>query len=148
MGVLSLDLDHFKAVNDEHGHLAGDRVLRETALVVRTALREGDVLIRTGGEEFLVLLPGASAADVSEIGERIRLAVASARVPVATTEVSVTVSLGGASTTDRSISSTEMLLATSDAALYASKHSGRNRLTVAPSDDVSIGATVPTLWTS
>ena len=143
VGVLSLDLDHFKAINDEHGHLVGDRVLRETALIVRTALREGDVLVRTGGEEFLVILPGASAADVGEIGERIRCVVAAAYVPVTGTEVRVTVSLGGASTTDRSITSTEMLLGVSDAALYASKHSGRNRVTVTSSDGAATVTTVP-----
>ena len=143
VGVLALDLDHFKAINDEHGHLTGDRVLRETALIVRTALREGDVLIRTGGEEFLVLLPGASVADVAEIGERIRCVVAAARVPVVTTEVRVTVSLGGASTTDRSITSSEMLLETADAALYASKHSGRNRVTVTATDPAGPASPVP-----
>ena len=59
LGILMLDLDHFKAINDTYGHLVGDRVLRAVATACRRVVREGDILIRYGGEEFLVLLPGA-----------------------------------------------------------------------------------------
>ncbi|WP_380163350.1 diguanylate cyclase [Jannaschia sp. R86511] len=131
VGVLSLDLDHFKAINDDYGHLAGDRVLHETATAVRAVLREGDVLIRTGGEEFLVLMPGAGTDDVHRIGERMRQSVAAIRIPHADTCITVTASLGGASTTDTSIDSSDTLLARSDDALYVSKRSGRDRLTMA-----------------
>ena len=72
--VIMVDLDDFKAVNDGHGHLVGDRILRAVAQTCRRVIREGDVLIRYGGEEFLVLLPGAGRDDIAEIGERIRLA--------------------------------------------------------------------------
>ena len=75
LGILMLDLDHFKAVNDIYGHLVGDRVLRAVARACRRVIREGDVLVRYGGEEFLVLLPGAGVDDVMQIGERIRRAV-------------------------------------------------------------------------
>ncbi|WP_380163434.1 diguanylate cyclase [Jannaschia sp. R86511] len=130
VGVLSLDLDHFKAINDSYGHLAGDRVLRETAIAARAVLREGDVLIRTGGEEFLTLLPGASTDDVRRIGERMRQSVADIRIPHADTYLTVTASLGGASTTDTTIDSCDTLIARSDDALYVSKRSGRDRLTI------------------
>ena len=129
--MLSLDLDHFKAINDNHGHLAGDRVLHETAIAVRAVLREGDVLIRTGGEEFLILLPGAGTDDVHRIGERMRQSVAAIRIPHADTCITVTTSLGGASTTDTTIDSSDTLIARSDDALYVSKRSGRDRLTMA-----------------
>ncbi len=130
VGVLSLDLDHFKSVNDDHGHLVGDRVLHEIATVARAALREGDVLIRTGGEEFLVLLPGASSEDVCRLGERIRQSVAALRIPLGDGWLSVTASLGGASTTDSSIVSPDELVSRSDEALYVSKRSGRDRVTM------------------
>ncbi len=130
VGVLSLDLDHFKSVNDDHGHLVGDRVLHEVATVARATLREGDVLIRTGGEEFLVLLPGASGDDVRQLGERIRLSVAAIRIPLGDGWISVTASLGGASTTDSSIVSPDELVSRSDEALYVSKRSGRDRVTM------------------
>lgn len=70
VGVLSLDLDHFKSINDDHGHLVGDRVLHEVAVVVLATLRDGDVLVRTGGEEFLVLLPGVGTEELGGLGEQ------------------------------------------------------------------------------
>ena len=72
LGVIMVDIDHFKRVNDVHGHLTGDVVLKNTADTVSSALRRDDFLIRYGGEEFLAVLPGAAAADVHVIAERIR----------------------------------------------------------------------------
>jgi two-component system cell cycle response regulator len=128
LGVLTLDLDHFKSVNDTQGHLMGDKVLRQTVSVSRLVLRDGDVLIRMGGEEFLVVLPGAGQHDVRTIGERIRRAVADA----GTGAQSVTVSLGGACLPDTPADSPEQLLAAADEALYTSKNSGRNKLSMHP----------------
>ncbi len=70
LGAFMIDLDHFKAVNDTYGHPVGDKVLRAAARAARRVIREGDVLVRYGGEEFLVILPGASRADLAEVGER------------------------------------------------------------------------------
>ena len=125
-----LDLDHFKSINDTYGHLAGDRILRAVSKTCRRVLREGDVLVRYGGEEFLVILPGAGANDVLEIGERIRRAVGETTVPEGDQRLGVTVSVGGAQY-QSSIDSPEMLLSSVDAALYDAKETGRNRLVVA-----------------
>ena len=130
LGVLMLDLDHFKAVNDTYGHLVGDRVLRAVAAASRRVLRDGDVLIRYGGEEFLVLLPGAGAEDVHQVGERIQRAVAETAVNDGEVRIGVTISIGGATFRDAT-DSTDSLLALADEALYAAKEGGRNRLVVA-----------------
>jgi two-component system cell cycle response regulator len=131
LGVLMLDLDHFKAVNDTYGHLVGDRVLRAVAHACRRVLREGDVLVRYGGEEFLVLLPGAGVADVTQIGERIRRAVGETSVVEGDGRVAVTVSLGGTIYRDNVTTSSEQLVAQADAALYEAKAAGRDRLQIA-----------------
>jgi two-component system cell cycle response regulator len=127
LGVLMLDLDHFKAVNDTYGHLVGDRVLRAVARACRRVIRDGDVLVRFGGEEFLVLLPGAGAQDLAEVGERLRRAVAETSVVDGEQRIQVTVSVGGATFGD-SADSPESLVELSDAALYEAKESGRDRL--------------------
>lgn len=129
LGVLMLDLDHFKAVNDTYGHLVGDRVLRAVAGACRRVIREGDVLVRYGGEEFLVLLPGAGTEDLAQVGERLRRAVAETWVVDGEQRIHVTVSLGGATYRDAA-DSPEALVAMSDAALYEAKESGRDRLVV------------------
>jgi two-component system cell cycle response regulator len=131
LGILMLDLDHFKAVNDTYGHVVGDRVLRAVAHACRRVLREGDVLVRYGGEEFLVLLPGAGTADLAQIGERIRRAVAETTVVEGDQQVAVTVSLGGTTYRDSVTTSSELLVAQADAALYEAKAAGRDRLLVA-----------------
>ncbi|MDA8263677.1 MAG: diguanylate cyclase [Actinomycetota bacterium] len=130
LGILSFDIDHFKLVNDNHGHLAGDRVLRAVAGAARSVIRTGDVLIRTGGEEFLVVLPGAAGKDVRAIGEAIRKAVGASKVLAGQGEVSVTVSLGGVFYPGIGDDTPEELMAAADEALYESKHLGRDRLTI------------------
>lgn len=131
LGVLMLDLDHFKAVNDVYGHLVGDRVLRAVAKACRRVIREGDVLVRYGGEEFLVLLPGAGAEDVAQIGERVRRAIGETVVQEGDQRIGVTVSLGGTTYGDAGSGSPEELVARADEALYGAKAAGRNRLLVA-----------------
>jgi diguanylate cyclase (GGDEF)-like protein len=130
LGVLMLDLDRFKGVNDTYGHLVGDRVLRAVAGACRRVVREGDVLIRYGGEEFLVLLPGAGPEDVKQVGERIRRAVAETSVTDGELRIAVTVSLGGATFRDVT-DSLDSLIALADGALYEAKEGGRNRLALA-----------------
>jgi two-component system cell cycle response regulator len=130
LGVLMLDLDHFKAINDTYGHLVGDRVLRAVAGACRRVLREGDVLVRYGGEEFVVLLPGAGPEDVRQVGERVRRAIAETSVTDGELRIAVTVSLGGATFRDAT-DSPESLIALADKALYEAKEAGRNRVAVA-----------------
>lgn len=128
LGVLMLDLDHFKDVNDTYGHLVGDRVLKAIAGACRRVLREGDVLVRYGGEEFLVLLPGAGLVDVVQVGERIRRAIGETVVMDGGQRVTVAVSLGGTTYRETGVESAEALVAEADAALYQAKASGRDRL--------------------
>lgn len=134
LGLIGFDLDHFKSVNDTFGHLIGDRVLRDTTSAARLVLREGDILVRTGGEEFLVVLPGAGPDDVVAVGERLRRAVGAVSVASGDSLVRVTVSLGAASLPSTPADTPDDLVQLVDEALYAAKAAGRDRLTmVAPS---------------
>lgn len=117
-----LDIDHFKRVNDSHGHVAGDMVLTAFAETISQTIRPKDVFARLGGEEFAVLLTG-TLSDASEMAERLRLAVAAMRVATPQGELSITVSLGCATARIG-----EDLLRVADAALYVAKHTGRNRV--------------------
>jgi two-component system cell cycle response regulator len=126
--MIILDADHFKLVNDVHGHPAGDAVLREIAKRLRVACRPGDVVARYGGEEFVVLLPRTGPDGAAEVGERIRATVAAEPITVdEETSLSVTVSVGVASL-PRDARNVEDLLKVADAALYAAKRGGRNRV--------------------
>lgn len=120
---LLCDLDHFKRVNDRFGHAVGDAVLQDVAYTMRSTLRAGDSIFRVGGEEILVVLPGAGQGEAVEIAQRLCAAVRERR-PVG---VSVTLSIGVAVTEPGPID-TEDLLARADAALYAAKAGGRDRL--------------------
>jgi diguanylate cyclase (GGDEF)-like protein len=125
--ALMLDLDHFKRVNDSHGHAAGDRLLADFAERLRGAVRGADIPGRYGGEEFCVLLPGATVEEAAVVAERIREAVAAR--PLGGLVQAVTMSAGAAGST-YSDCSVDELLAQADAALYAAKRSGRNRVVV------------------
>jgi diguanylate cyclase (GGDEF)-like protein len=138
--VLILDLDHFKLVNDAHGHLAGDDVLAAVAVQLRAGVREGDLVGRFGGEEFVVLLadlpPGPlGRAEVRSVAERLRRLVAELDVPVCTPDGNLTitglsVSVGGASVpTDGT--TLDQVLKVADASLYAAKRGGRNVVRIA-----------------
>ena len=131
LGVLMVDLDNFKIVNDTYGHLVGDRVLRSVAASIRRVSREGDILMRYGGEEFLVVVPGAAAADLRELAERIRRAVAATELMDGERRVSVTASVGGAAYPEHDVGSATELVDAADSALYASKQMGRDRVTLA-----------------
>jgi diguanylate cyclase (GGDEF)-like protein len=131
LGIISLDLDHFKQINDTYGHLAGDRVLRSVARNMFASMRAGDILMRTGGEEFVLLLPGAGHNDVGILGERIRRTVELNRIDIGVAEINVTISLGGLAYYGTDAQDPEDLLSKADQSMYLSKESGRNRLTMA-----------------
>lgn len=130
--VLSLvlfDLDHFKQVNDTHGHLAGDHVLRELAGLVLSNLRRDDIMARFGGEEFAVLLPEVDLDDARAVCEKLRTLIESHVFKFNETAIPVTVSLGLVSYTAReTIPSPQDLLTQADAKLYEAKSEGRNRV--------------------
>jgi two-component system cell cycle response regulator len=127
--VLLLDVDHFKAVNDTHGHAIGDGALREVAERVRVHLRSADVVARYGGEEFLVVMTGAMAEDGRLVAERLRQAVGSRPMMVDGVSFPVTVSVGVAAGTAGS--SGDDVISAADAALYRAKDNGRNRVEMA-----------------
>lgn len=132
LSVIMVDLDHFKLINDTHGHGAGDRVLVETVRAIQGCLRDGDMLGRLGGEEFCVILPGAGLHSAALAGERIRAAVEAMTIATeAGDPVPVTASLGVASLANSDlIVSPDALLQAADAALYHAKDSGRNRVSL------------------
>jgi diguanylate cyclase (GGDEF)-like protein len=128
--IVMLDLDHFKAINDSFGHDVGDAVLRRVAEVFRQSLRAEDRMGRLGGEEFIAVLPGASASDAREVAERVRRSVeATDMTPVHPEVGTVTVSVGVAaySPIDRSFAA---LCHRADDSLYRAKEAGRNRVVV------------------
>ncbi len=134
--VIMLDLDHFKAFNDAHGHPAGDEALRTFARVLSASIRSSDVAARYGGEEFIVAVRHAGLDDASAVAEKIRLAVEQMVVELGPGRYGrITVSLGVASS-DHHVSDMKALVAIADAALYRAKGSGRNRVEIAPAADV------------
>ncbi len=129
--VLLVDIDHFKRVNDTHGHLVGDDVLRSVADVLRTQFRdEQDLLCRFGGEEFAVFLPGLDNTEAPKAADRLRRAVADRVTPADTTLVQVTVSVGVAVAHPVGEQATDVqeLLAHADLGLYRAKDAGRNQV--------------------
>jgi diguanylate cyclase (GGDEF)-like protein/PAS domain S-box-containing protein len=128
-GLLFVDVDHFKQVNDRYGHEAGDRVLRMVAETLRLGVRSTDVVGRWGGEEFVVLLPRVDAESLAPIGEKLRMLVASSWLEVGEDRLRVTVSLGA--TVTRPTDTPATLLRRADQLLYQSKSGGRDRLTLA-----------------
>ncbi len=127
-GILMMDLDHFKRVNDEHGHLNGDAVLREVSDRINLAVRSYDFVGRYGGEEFLVVLPNCGPDDLRSVAERIRRSVADRPVRTETANIAITVSIGGIAT--QSASPDLELLSAADSELYAAKRNGRNRVEI------------------
>ncbi len=127
MGLLFLDVDRFKAINDQYGHAVGDDVLRVVGHSLANALRGGDFLGRWGGEEFVVLIGGLEGQRLVEAGQRLRAVVAQSDVP-AVPDLEVTVSIGV--TSARGDDTADALIARADSLMYAAKRAGRNRIVV------------------
>lgn len=132
VAVLIADIDHFKAINDNHGHAAGDVILAQVAQAMKSRLREGDFIARYGGEEFLIVLPNVKPSQARSVALRLRDAVADAPVALdAATHVRATISIGLAVAHRSDRMSTKDLQRAADNALYSAKRSGRNRIEVA-----------------
>ena len=131
LGLLMLDIDHFKSVNDTYGHQVGDRILKSIASIIRSILREGDILVRYGGEEFLAILPAAASEDLRLISERIRRATEESAHPEGDQTIRVTISIGGAAYPNQNVEKESSLLQLADDSLYKAKETGRNRVVIA-----------------
>ena len=129
MGVLMLDLDHFKSINDTYGHASGDAVLKAAAERMKRSVRTYDTVGRFGGEEFLVLLPGAGNADVVRVAERIRSAMNSMPISVDGKLIVFSCSIGAAIRKPDESTSDAELMHDADMALYRSKENGRDQVT-------------------
>jgi diguanylate cyclase (GGDEF)-like protein len=127
--VAMVDIDHFKRVNDAHGHAAGDVVLRHVADLIASSMRAGDEVIRYGGEEFLLVLPDIDRATAARVAERARSAVASTPSVIGDLVIGVTLSVGVAERRDGE--SRDSLISRADGALYRAKELGRDRVEVA-----------------
>jgi diguanylate cyclase (GGDEF)-like protein len=128
--LVLFDIDHFKKVNDTYGHQAGDYVLSELSMLMTNSLRAEDVFARYGGEEFGVICRGSDLAQGQIVAERLRRAVEGQTFSYDGKVIPVTISLGVAGLPDPTIKDTTELIGAADAALYRSKHGGRNRVTV------------------
>lgn len=139
LSIIMCDIDHFKRVNDTHGHPAGDAVIVSAAQNLRAGLRQDvDAAGRYGGEEFLLILPHTNGAGALLAAERLRVQVASTQVPIGDGKtLAVTMSFGAAELDTTSDDDVDALMKRADVALYASKHGGRNRATLAPPLDLA-----------
>jgi diguanylate cyclase (GGDEF)-like protein len=131
LALVMLDLDRFKSINDQHGHLAGDEVLRTVAEELRRMLRPEDVLVRYGGEELCLLIRGLDEREACRLAERVREAVSEMEIPWEGSSLRVTLSVGVAAS-QRSVvpSPPDDLLRRADAAMYRAKALGRDRTCV------------------
>ncbi|SDU99464.1 GGDEF domain-containing protein [Pseudomonas mucidolens] len=129
LSLLMLDIDHFKRVNDSHGHATGDKVLKAIAGLIKSQLRNVDMVFRFGGEEFLILLSNTGGEAAALVGERLRKAAQAQDYWADTTRIELTVSLGCSTLLPGE--SADSLLRRADSALYVAKREGRNRLALA-----------------
>jgi two-component system, cell cycle response regulator len=127
-GVILVDIDHFKNVNDTYGHLCGDEVLQAVARRMKECVRPYDTIGRYGGEEFLIIAPAAGARGTLALAERVRSILESKPVVTQAGDVRITASLGAAISTDARGTDPQSLLRLADRALYSAKDKGRNRL--------------------
>ncbi len=139
--LLMLDIDHFKKINDTHGHIAGDIVLQSVARTLNSCVRPMDTLARYGGEEFAIVLPSCQPAFGRSIAERIRLAVDSAIVKVSPTlDLHASVSIGGTYAFQWIRTTTELWIERADNQLYLAKAAGRNRVSIEEQPDSTVSA--------
>lgn len=135
VGVILVDLDHFKGINDTFGHHAGDAVLQEASNRMRTAVRKYDSVGRYGGEEFLILLPGCDEVSTFAQGQRLRAHLAHDKVLLPGTSIGLTASFGCTSAMPGRRVSADALIRRADEALYLAKRLGRNRAEFLPSEE-------------
>lgn len=128
LSILLADLDHFKRVNDGHGHLAGDAALREAASRLNRSSRVYDSIGRYGGEEFLVVLPDCDEEQATSVAERHRARIAGSSISVRGTKLRMSVSIGVATASESGLPSASLLIQAADDALYQAKANGRNRV--------------------
>jgi diguanylate cyclase (GGDEF)-like protein len=128
LSIVMLDIDHFRAVNEKHGHRIGDQLLQRLGEVLRNALRKEDMLVRFGGEEFLVLLPDVPGPGAVVVAGRLRKAVASEEIVLGDVRLAATVSAGVAARLDEGPESVDTLVARAEEALALAKRRGRNRV--------------------
>jgi diguanylate cyclase (GGDEF)-like protein len=136
IGILMIDIDHFKRVNDEHGHLVGDQALRWVAGTLQSELRSMDFLCRYGGEEFCAILPETNRPGVARAGERLRSAIERTSFDSDDAQMRLSVSVGGASWVAEESTQYPDLLALADASLLEAKRAGRNQVRVANEETV------------
>jgi len=125
-----LDIDHFKKVNDTHGHPVGDEVLVEIVSRITAKMRAYDKIGRYGGEEFVIILPHNSLKSIKKIAERIRINISQKTIQTSAGPLQLTASLGCTSTENIEASSAEMMIKISDKALYKAKNNGRDCIVV------------------
>ncbi len=131
IGVIMADIDFFKKINDSYGHMAGDVVLRESAVKMQALMRSYDFIGRYGGEEFLVILPECCSACAAAFADRLRLCVCTDSVDTPEGMIPVTISLGVTASSPQRLSDADSLVKAADDALYQAKKNGRNRVEVA-----------------
>jgi diguanylate cyclase (GGDEF)-like protein len=132
IAVLMCDIDHFKGINDQYGHLVGDAVLRELAVRLRNGVRPNDLIGRFGGEEFLIVLNGCDPSRLHDRAEQLRRAASDGSVLTDAGEVSFTISIGAVSVhREDCLAAAETILNLADAALYEAKREGRDRVVIA-----------------
>jgi diguanylate cyclase (GGDEF)-like protein/PAS domain S-box-containing protein len=139
IGMLIIDLDHFKRINDQFGHAAGDRVLKGCAALLRSHLRASDLICRYGGDELVVVLPSADATTTRRTAERILKAVRQQEFRKGRTRLPVTVSIGAACASSVAGASLEQALKQADQALYQAKHNGRDGMAFCPAGSFGVG---------
>ncbi len=144
LGIAIVDLDRFKNVNDQHGHLAGDAVLREAARRLQSAMRSYDAIGRYGGEEFLILLPGCDEINSVNQAERLRKQLSTAEMRVNETVLAITASFGVTTAPCAYVHNTENLIRRADEALYLAKKMGRNRVEFLAYDAQPMVPEIPT----
>jgi diguanylate cyclase (GGDEF)-like protein len=128
LSIIMVDIDHFRGINEKHGHRTGDEVLRVLAEVIRSQLRKEDLLVRFGGEEFCVMLPQVPGPGAVVVAGRIRKAICADPIRIDGREIPVTVSAGVAARLDEGPESIDDLLHRADQALSLAKNRGRNRV--------------------
>jgi two-component system cell cycle response regulator len=139
LGVIMADIDYFKKINDTHGHLVGDAVLREVTRRLVVGVRPYDAVGRYGGEEFLIVFPGCSAPNLIVGAERLRHCIADQPIETSAGQIPVTLSLGlsSAEQGEKETLDCEAFLRAADEALYAAKARGRNRVESAPTSQAA-----------